>query len=132
MIDTVHGNRLIAKFMGGEFKEDLPYTWTKTGWIDTPANDNKTIAQDYDFKYHVSWDWLMEVVDKLESTGQTLFFGEMKSEGVYEKILKFHNMPRYGFGSKKFSDTKIQAAYQAVVELIIAINRDKEENEINS
>ena len=62
--ETIEGNRLIAKFMGGEYKEDLPYTWTKTGWINTPANHTKTIAQDYDFEYHKNWNWLMEVVEK--------------------------------------------------------------------
>jgi hypothetical protein len=63
----INGNKNIATFMGGVFKTDLPYTFTKSGWVNTPANDSKEIAQDYDLIYHSNWEWLMPVVDKIQS-----------------------------------------------------------------
>ena len=47
-------NKLIAEFMGVYSKEN-GYDYTKIGNIGT--------------MYHISWDWLMPVVEKIESLG---------------------------------------------------------------
>jgi hypothetical protein len=77
--EILEGNKLIAEFMGGEFKEDLPYTFAKSGWLKTPANDHQTIAQDYDFRYHKSWDWLMPVIEKINGLGKEYSFSIFKT-----------------------------------------------------
>lgn len=63
----IEGNRLIAKFMGGVWVTDKPYSFIKEYWLNTQANNNKQLAQDYDLKYHKKWNWLMPVVEKIES-----------------------------------------------------------------
>lgn len=64
--EVSEGNKLIAEFMGGEFETNLPFTYTKSGWVNTPANSSRQIAQDYDLKYHSDFNWLMPVVEKIE------------------------------------------------------------------
>lgn len=64
--NIIKTNELIAKFMGGEYRTDLQFTFTKDGWINTLANDSRQIAQSHEFKYHCSWDWLMTVIEKIE------------------------------------------------------------------
>jgi hypothetical protein len=93
-------NGLIAKFMGGVFDESLPFTYIKSGWVNTPANDGQQIAQEYDFKYHKSWDWLIPVGQKMnqiafdgnwglfEQFFSDLFYNAEKKE-IAENISKF-------------------------------------------
>lgn len=64
------GNELIAKFMGGTFHTNLPFTYIKEGWYNTPANAIAQVAQWHNFKYHSSWDWLMPVVNKINNMGK--------------------------------------------------------------
>ena len=51
------GNKLIAEFMGLHFH--------KTGWVDARHIDGNYECPE--LKYHYSWDWLMPVVEKIES-----------------------------------------------------------------
>ena len=119
MIDVINGNKLIAKFMGGEFKEDLPYTWTDSGWVKTPANDNKTIAQDYDFKYHNSWEWIMPVVEKIE-----LLTGNFR---IVNNIAIIDGNDEDGaikdFDEKIIGEDKFEATYKMVVKFIEWYNK---------
>lgn len=62
------GNKIIAEFMGLEFKE--VYGWVSTGtrsfWF---QKDDVKLQHPIDIlKYHKSWDWLMDVVEKIEET----------------------------------------------------------------
>lgn len=90
-----YGNNLIAEFMGGEYKNNLPYTFTKTGWLNTPANNNKVIAQYYDFRYHKSWEWLMPVCKKIIESycdkREYIFEGltECNIEKTYKAVIDF-------------------------------------------
>ncbi len=64
-------NEAICLWMGGEFKTDLPYTFTKSGWVNTPV-DRLEIVQSHQFRYNSSWDWLMPVVEKIVSIDRTI------------------------------------------------------------
>ncbi len=152
MTDTTEGNILIHKFMGNEIREiygqgeahwlhktremkedkDIPMEWD---WDNlTPeqldeVSDEKwhNVENSFDgLKYNGDWNWLMAVVDKLESKGQLLVFFEIGRH----RMVKFMSRPWQGFGDEKFTDTKIEATFNAVVELIKRINEDK--NEINN
>jgi len=58
-------NRLVAEFMGFETYEGNGHKMVRY------SDDNERTLQDT--HYHTSWDWLMEVVQKIE-----------KIEGVYD------------------------------------------------
>lgn len=62
------GNKLIAEFMGGELlegRQDNVYWFNKGHHL---LEYRKAINR-HAFKYHSSWDWLMPVVEKIESLG---------------------------------------------------------------
>lgn len=64
-ITIQEGNRVIAEFMGWKFVEaDNKYAahFKKHGGDFVYANR---------LEYHTSWDWLMPVVEKIESIGKT-------------------------------------------------------------
>ena len=63
---TKENNKLIAEFMGREL-----------GYEYMVLEKNKWIMP----KYHLSWDWLMSVVDKIEGLGF-----EVRIEGISCKI----------------------------------------------
>jgi len=67
------------------------------------------IAYLNDLKYHTSWDWLMPVVEKIESlSGTTVLIKRIGCEIImYGKTI-----------SKQTSDTKIEAVWLAVIEFI--------------
>ena len=60
---VIEGNKLIAEFMG----------WEKSPYPNTPnkmyRDDNVNVLSIHvaDLQYHTSWDWLMPVVEKIES-----------------------------------------------------------------
>ncbi len=78
-------NEAIAVFMGGQFKTDLDFKYTKSGWFDTPANKNNHVVQSNEFKYHLSMDWLYPVCQKI---------GDMSHEipiSTYMSFIKIQN-----------------------------------------
>lgn len=154
MTDTEikHGNILIHKFMGNEIREiygqgevhslhktheikdgkDIPIEWNFENLTPeqlSEVSDERWHNVEDSFnglRYNGDWNWLMSIVDKLESTDQILVFFEIGRH----RMVKFMNRPWQGFGDEKFTDTKIQATFKVVVELITVINKNK--NEINN
>ena len=122
------GNRIIGEYMGlPDVKIDQGETIARVpspkGWEEQFPRGGIIILS-----YHSNWNQLMSVVDKLEESGQILVFFEMKGDdGNKERLVKFMSRPWYGFGSEKFTDTKIEATFQAVVELIKSINENKDD-----
>jgi hypothetical protein len=115
-------NRMIAKFMG--FEDESRFIGghnvmrRKTIW--------KFGCQQYesynydDLKYHISWDWLMPVVEKIESF-----------EGTHGNNYKFtiQNETSYidctNIISSPSVKSKIESTYQVVVEFIEWYNEQK-------
>ena len=102
------GNRLIAEFMGrcGKVNRHLYY-------VNIPTVKWVTIEE---MQFHSSWDWLMPVVEKIESITET-------SDGIiyhlYDVVIRQHSceiesadIHAGGFPSK------MEATYWAVVEFI--------------
>lgn len=119
--EILNGNTLIAVFMGGEFRTDLPFTYTKEGWVNTPANDNMQIAQNYDLKYHSSWDWLMPVVEKIEDLDDKFYFVKIHSGGCF--IHPINNTKAYNVKQYQAGKSKIEMVYATVVEFIEWYNK---------
>jgi hypothetical protein len=96
----------------------------------TPAVDRFVkggrIVFHYDLKYHASWEWLMPVVEKIESL-ENIRFGftidvlhvivtDYKGKGV--EIIWVHKFPDNG-------DTKLSMTYDAVHQFIQWYNQNK-------
>jgi hypothetical protein len=110
------GNILIAEFVCG-WKPGELFTWPSggRGW-----------ANEKDFKYHTSWDWLMPVVEKISTIQFTdeswigsepyqnyawpRTFGMRDEEGNY--MVRFNASPLHT------ASTLIEAVWLAVVDFI--------------
>ena len=127
--NTTKNNKIIAKFMGlkAEFVEYdrefnnpiyVVYSNTHLFFRNFKVND-VSLKQGFDkenpleyfykflkFKYHSSWDWLMPVVEKIES-----------SKREEDEFDIFGNCVQVG-DNEFVGKTKIEAVYMAVVEFI--------------
>jgi hypothetical protein len=88
----MNDNKLIAEFMGVE-KENGLYLFT------TPMDDYKTD----ELYFHISWDWLMPVVWKIED-----YLAD--------------NVGKVGYFDECLSSNDLEVRYQAVVEFIKIYN----------
>ena len=77
-------------------------------------------------KFHTSWDWLMPVVDKIESIHGVFRRGSMTKGGQLHNATEKKYVIEYGMHDKViahvYATTRIEAEYQAVVEFIKAKN----------
>ena len=105
-------NKLIAEFMGDVFYKNTGHWYNSEGCDIAWAED--------ELQYHTSWDWLMPVVDKINSI-------KCKNNGYYGVEI-YPNAVRIEDGdsneivllnqtNERFETSK-QATYQAVVEFI--------------
>ena len=122
-------NKLIAEFMGGKLSAHSPNLINMPQTIgdakihcvkgsELLPNGTYSLFYLHELKYHSSWDWLMSVVEKIESVQAwhveistdscTLHNGLLK-EPIFETYMK----------------TKIEATYNAVVEFIKWYNKEK-------
>ena len=101
----MENNKLIAEFMGVKSYEASGYT----NFVYSEDNDRTEV----DLSYHDSWDWLMPVVEKIESLGYELIITESRckinhnTDHSIEEVLHL-----------ELIGSKIEATYQAVVEFI--------------
>lgn len=100
-MNTTEKNKLIAEFMGwkstnilNEYYNDSEESWQKVGVLNINT-----------FCYHSDWNWLMEVVEKIESL-----------DIYYDKYID-HNSSMFTSGKIELS-TKIEAVYNACVTFI--------------
>ena len=93
-----HNNKLIAEFM------DLRST-------------GLSIYKPSEYKYHTSWDWLMPVVQKIESLGYVFIIQGGKAE--YGEMIS---------ETRCFiAEDKLSSTYKAVVEFIKEYNDGMEQ-----
>tara|TARA_R110000822_G_scaffold302368_1_gene426546 strand:- start:321 stop:662 length:342 start_codon:yes stop_codon:yes gene_type:complete len=111
-MNTQENNRLIAEFMGWDVKR--PSTIPSNLHLSNLELDNGEIFEPL---FHSSWDWLMPVVEKIESDERydvdILQYGTRIREGQKEIV---NNIADISF------DKKIEHTYQAVVEFIKQYN----------
>ena len=100
-------NKLIAEFMG------LTIITDNISYFDTNYKPLKN--------YHNDWNWLMEVVEKIENLskeGETYMFSITKfSARVTYKGSRIVDLP--------IDNTKIEAVYNACIEFIVWYNENK-------
>jgi len=112
----LNDNKLIAEFMqsieDGLYLDGLYFH--NGGYYDT------------NMEFHKSWDWLMPVVDKIESIHGVFRRGSMTKGGQLHNATEKKYVIEYGMHDKViahvYATTRIEAEYQAVVEFIKAKN----------
>jgi len=106
-METIEKNKMIAEFMGAKFKNCGSY---ETYSFDEFKTQTYTSVLQYDTK----WDWLMPVVEKIESLGY--WFEIMGGAWNVVRIGKQQN--ETPIITSEIYKTKIETAYNAVVSFI--------------
>lgn len=102
-MENLKNNILIAEFMGYKPAPEVApnyYIKKQTGAMRT----NEML-------YHSSWDWLMPVVEKIESLG-----GSVGIDGIKNRTFHCYIYSNYIISCN--SSSKIEAVYSAVVKFI--------------
>ena len=102
-MNTQENNKLIAEFMGLEIVNADIILYELNG-IAYPINK---------LQYHKSWDWLMPVVQKIESLGYVFTIQGGKAE-YGEMISKTQSF---------IAEDKLSSTYKAVVDFINQYNK---------
>lgn len=110
-------NKLIAEFMSdGEFRhnEELLYTFNKHPC--SYINNGATCSLE-DLFYHSRWDWLMPVVEKIESLGYIF--------DIWKTTCEWYKPFEANYAIEHSAKTKIEAVYKAVIEFIKYYNKNQ-------
>ena len=94
-------NRIIAEFMGAKLTKDLKIMYP------VYEGDSSYVKN---LKYHSDWNWLMEVVEKIESIGFTF-----ETKKNWARITRKGENIILRWEEDK---TKIEAVYNACIEFI--------------
>lgn len=112
MNTTIENNKLLAEFMG----EKLPYTNKEgnfefvvegAGKVSSPNEED--LYRFLPYKYNTDWNWLMQVVEKIESL-------ENHGFTIYRKTTNINGLPIELANTIK--GTKIESVYNACVEFV--------------
>jgi hypothetical protein len=66
-MENLANNKLIAEFMGGVFVETNATLESNGYALRKDGSENSVFFYEFDLPYDRSWDWLMPVVEKIES-----------------------------------------------------------------
>ena len=78
----MENNKLIAEFMGVSQGEHTHFM-VEPFALESYANVD-------DLKYHISWDWLMPVIEKIYQLDSNAdFFGSINLEATYKEVVEF-------------------------------------------
>ena len=110
----MESNKLIAEFMGLETPNGIYFEYlTKDG-------ERSKLTHFILLEYHLSWDWLMKVVDKIESLGYSydrinadVFINNQNGENVIPNPMDENTM------------TMIEKTYYVVLEFIKQYNDEQ-------
>jgi hypothetical protein len=137
---SIEDNKLIAEFMGAtaeQWYSKIENVQSGTHMVfprESNYPDGKKHHTDSGLKYHKSFDWLMPVVEKIESLDLKEYFYQWEDEygkhynfeGICVEIEKnscwiYANLlldPSFDFAYNYPCDSKIEAVYKSVVEFI--------------
>lgn len=122
MTNTLANNKLIAEFMG--YKEYDRGMWSKPELVKIILSNtySEEWLRDIEMKYHLSWDWLMPVVDKIETMDcfvRTESYIEANERYFVTSVLKI--TPRSRDNTNKVVSvfkSRLASVYDAVCEYI--------------
>lgn len=120
MKNIVESNKLIVEFMGysrtifmGGAKDNGSY------YVEIPNYFHDHVIPD-DLKFHSDWDWLMQVVEKIESLN---FVVQVHLNSCFIKEREHFINNKAIWRGKNHAKTKIEAVYNACVEFIEWYNK---------
>lgn len=137
-LEIFNSNKLIAEFMGVKPCKKHP---DKQCFLTIKDNKHSNLQYFHLLKYHKSWDWLMPVIDKIESLDlrkngydfpkvkflgdhvEIFAYSEYRSDYVYWK--EWMDIAGNWHKHVHQTNSKIEAAYQVVVEFIKWYNSEK-------
>jgi hypothetical protein len=150
-MNNIENNRIIARFMGFESypfenkggkgfdvtlngvpKDDCNGSYSCACYGDLEYNIEQILSRE--LKYHKCWNWLMEVVEKIETLFNDGIDVDIFSDGTVITQYRFEENEYLTEGEEIVRltkaeigfDTKIEHTYQAVVEFIKWYNSAKE------
>lgn len=127
-MNTVENNKIIAEFMGLELEETIStkFVYARNEFNNpNKENDYQTnFYEEQELKYHYDWNWLMQVVEKIEGLRNTDgdVVAYVRFENQYCEIQLFDSI----FCNE--GKTKIDAVYNTALEFINWYNQQKTES----
>jgi hypothetical protein len=124
---TIDNNKLIAEFMGYPKKqinkgiarlEENKYVWGQTYYY----INGDWHAEDY-LLFHLDWNWLMKVVDKIESFEDNNRCAKYNIN-IEQSFVEIIDKNTDDTIVETDADTKIEATYNAVIEFIKYYNNE--------
>ena len=109
---TTENNKIIAEFMGATLTKDLQIMYP------VYEGDSSYVK---DLKYHLDWNWLMQVVEKIESILPDDSIITIEYKNCFIPVLDDEEPFTIEGGGK----TKIEAVYNACLEFIKWYNENK-------
>lgn len=117
--DIIENNKLIASFMGAKDHEysslNLSKELTFVPFHGVVRNDTIETGKGTIMKYHKSWDWLMPVVEKIESLD---FVVQIHLGSCFIKTQDQFIAFKGKYVAKSQGKIKIDNVYNAVIEFI--------------
>jgi len=121
-------NKMIAEFMGLELEETLEglFVYARKEQSPIKLNDIRTeFYEVHELQYHISWDWLMPVVEKinniLDDDDEFVYSVNIHPSKV---TIYYENYDRI-FVSNEHGSTTREMLYLAVVKFIKKYNKNK-------
>ena len=102
-----NNNKLIAEFMGISIDGEFAYIEDEGSPLEEVMPINK-------LNYHTSWDWLMPVIEKIESLGYTFEKNYQRVDKDWQSLIVKGNDILY----QEFNKNSLQCSYYVVVEFI--------------
>lgn len=125
-MNTTENNKIIAKFMGITFINNVCRITDKLR--NTPLEDAEYLqAKDANLPFNSDWNWLMEVVEKIEKTRRSQWskytFACVKISSLGCEIIFYGN--RKEIISDIVRPSKIESVYDACINFIKWYNEQK-------
>ena len=126
---TIENNKLIAEFMG-VFDKILStgnmHSWSDAPFYYTTEDTREKVIKNISkySKYNKDWNWLMEVVEKIESLEHWT-----ETLGGLQNICLIGSINSSCESFKAVAETKIEAVYNACLEFIKWYNEQNKNNE---
>lgn len=125
-MNTTENNTLIAEFLGANSSYENEFGEIFLKDIPNPEGGGTMILRITRLKYHLDWNWLMQVVEKIEKTKRSIWSKNTFPCVTIKSICC--NIQFHGNYIEKICDivrpSKIEAVYTACVEFINWYNKN--------
>lgn len=121
MKEITENNTLLAEFLGSELEEAVKsekvYCLLMPDENDISGFKKEFFAPD-ELKFHKSWDWLMLVVDKIESLENVFAFYITFDKYIKQSSVVIHPFNNSFTKVGVYKKSKIEAIYTACIEFV--------------